>query len=258
VNPLLDLSARLVIGHRGNAARAPENTIVSFDQALALGADALEFDVRVTRDGVPVVIHDESLLRTAGRSELVAALPLTEVASADAGATFTIDGSTVPYAGRGITVPTLAAVLDRYAGVPKIIEVKVPAAVESTRLAIRAAGAEREVLVDSSDLLAVLPFRDGTVATGPSMSELARLLPRVLLPGGPSTLPYESICIPRVYNGMPIPVRQLARLVRRAGVTTHVWTINAPDVAVRLWRSGVQGIISDDPATMIGARRTMT
>jgi len=258
VNPLFDLSARLVIGHRGNAAHAPENTIESFDQALALGADALEFDVRVTRDGVPVVIHDESLLRTAGQPDLVAALPLTEVTRLDAGAAFTIDGSRFPYAGRGITVPALATVLERYSGVPKIIEVKVPEAAESTRRAIHAAGAEKEVLVDSGDRLAVMPFRDGIIATGPSMGEVVRLLPRVLLPGGPSALPYEAICIPRVYNGIPIPVRHLARLVRHAGVTTHVWTINAPDVAVRLWTSGVHGIITDDPATMIEARRMMT
>ena len=52
MNPLTDLDVRLVIGHRGNAAFAPENTLESFDQAVALGVDAIEFDVRLARDGV--------------------------------------------------------------------------------------------------------------------------------------------------------------------------------------------------------------
>jgi glycerophosphoryl diester phosphodiesterase len=255
VNVLLDPAARLVIGHRGDAAHAPENTIPSFEQALALGADALEFDVRVSRDDVPVVIHDASLARTTGTPALVGELPLTEIARADAGALFTSDGGlSFPFRDRGVGIPTLELVLERFRGVPKIIEVKVPEAVGATRRAIRAAGALDEVLIDSSIDAAVLPFRDGSVATGPSLREVVRLLPRTLLPGGATRLPYDAICIPLSYNGYPVPVRRLARVVRRAGVTTHVWTINDPRVAVRLWRAGVQGIITDDPAVMIRAR----
>lgn len=258
MNPLLDLSARLVIGHRGNSAHAPENTIESFAQAVALGVDAIEFDVRVSRDGVPMVIHDPSLARTTGVAALVSMLTASEIERVDAGAMFTRDGgSTFPFRGRGLRVPRLADVLAKFRGLPKIIEVKVPEAVDATRGAIRAAGAVGDVLVDSSDDAAVRPFRDGTMATGSSMGEVARLLGRCLLPGSATQLPYEAICIPRFYNGIPIPVKQLARVVRGARVTTHVWTINSPTVAVRLWRAGVQGIISDDPAVMVEARRPL-
>lgn len=257
VNPLRDLDARLVIGHRGDSAHAPENTLDSFQRALAAGADAIELDVRVTRDGVPVVIHDESLLRTTGTPSLVATLTLAEVRQSDAGATFRVDrGTSFPFRGHGLTVPTLSSVLEEFRGVPKIIEVKVPAAVDATRRAIRAAGALSEVLVASNDDSAVGPFRDGSVATGSSMSDVLRLLRRALWPGGPAALPYEAICIPRWYNGIPVPVRQLARVVRRAGVTTHVWTIDAPELAVGLWKAGVQGIITNRPALMVEARRS--
>src|SRR5690348_17493770 len=92
MHPLLSLDARPVVGHRGNSAHAPENTIESFDQAVALGVDALEFDVRVSRDGIPVVIHDPTLARTVGRRVAVAALSAAELATADAGAAFTRDG----------------------------------------------------------------------------------------------------------------------------------------------------------------------
>ena len=259
MNPLLDLSARLVIGHRGNSAYVPENTIESFQQALTSGADAVEFDVRVTRDGIPVVIHDASLLRTTGTPALVAELAFTDLRQADAGAKFTRDGGrTYPFRGRGLVVPRLNAVLEACRGVPKIIEVKVPAAVEVTRRAIRAAGALREVLVDSSDEAAVRPFRDGSMATGSSMMDIVRLLPRAFLAGGPTSLPYQSICIPRWYNGIPVPVKQLARVVRHARATTHVWTIDDPRVAIRLWKAGVQGIITNDPGLMVQARQGLS
>jgi glycerophosphoryl diester phosphodiesterase len=69
---LLDPRARPVIGHRGNRAHAPENTLESLREAVALGVDAVEFDLRVSRDGTLVVIHDETLERTTNGSGPVA------------------------------------------------------------------------------------------------------------------------------------------------------------------------------------------
>lgn len=90
------------------------------------------------------------------------------------------------------------------------------------------------------------------------MMDVVRLLPLAVLGAAGRKLSYEAICIPRSYNGIPIPVRRLARLARRSGVATHVWTINDPAVAVRLWGAGVQGIITDDPATMLRARQALS
>src|SRR5215813_10685404 len=64
----------LIIGHRGASAVVPENTMAAFREAIAAGADGIEFDVRLTRDGVPVIIHDDSLRRTSGLSQRIAAL----------------------------------------------------------------------------------------------------------------------------------------------------------------------------------------
>ena len=63
------MSTPLIIGHRGASAVAPENTLVAFREAIAAGSDGIEFDVRLTRDGVPVIIHDDNLRRTASRPE---------------------------------------------------------------------------------------------------------------------------------------------------------------------------------------------
>lgn len=77
-----------VVGHRGAMGHAPENTMISFDQALGLGADMLEFDVRLTKDGVPVVVHDANLDRTSNRSFNVADLSVADITQLDAGSWF--------------------------------------------------------------------------------------------------------------------------------------------------------------------------
>lgn len=72
-----------VIAHRGFSSRYPENSMLAFEKAMELGADGAEFDVQLTRDGVPVVFHDESLLRITGDDILIADLTLSELAAFD-------------------------------------------------------------------------------------------------------------------------------------------------------------------------------
>lgn len=255
MNVLTDLSGRPVIGHRGNAAHAPENTLESFAQAVALGADALEFDVRVTRDDTPVVIHDPTLARTTDRFEPVHVISDAQLRTADAGAMFTRDdGATFPYRGRGMTIPTLAEVLDHFHSIPLLIEVKVSEATASIVRALSKAGATTRAVLASMDGRALSPLRGSDVATGASAAEVVRLLPSALLGRPLAALPYQALCIPRWYNGIPVPVAAIARVTRPAGVVTHVWTIDAPETAKTLWRAGIQGIVTNDPATMRRAR----
>ncbi|MBV9957612.1 MAG: glycerophosphodiester phosphodiesterase, partial [Acidobacteria bacterium] len=78
----------LIIGHRGASAAAPENTLVAFERAMADGADGVEFDVQLARDGVPVVIHDATLRRTGLKEGLIAELSSNELARTDVGTWF--------------------------------------------------------------------------------------------------------------------------------------------------------------------------
>ena len=75
----------LIIAHRGASAVAPENTMAAFREAIAAGADGIEFDVRLTRDAVPVVIHDSTLRRTTGLSHRIADLTMTELETLNVG-----------------------------------------------------------------------------------------------------------------------------------------------------------------------------
>ncbi len=80
-----------VIAHRGFSARAPENTLASIEAAIDARADAIEFDLHVTSDGVPVLIHDAKLRRTTDGSGRVADKTWAELETLDAGSWFSSD-----------------------------------------------------------------------------------------------------------------------------------------------------------------------
>jgi glycerophosphoryl diester phosphodiesterase len=77
-----------VVGHRGAMGHAPENTMTSFEEALSLGCDMFEFDVRLSKDGEPVIVHDSNLDRTSNRSLNVADLSTKDLLELDAGSWF--------------------------------------------------------------------------------------------------------------------------------------------------------------------------
>jgi len=93
-----------VVGHRGAMGHAPENTMPSFEQALSLGGDMLEFDVRLSKDGVPVVVHDANLDRTSNRSLNVTDLNAKDLLELDAGSWFDLRFA-------GERIPKLSSVL---------------------------------------------------------------------------------------------------------------------------------------------------
>src|SRR5215472_5231753 len=85
-----------IIGHRGGGSLAPENTLAGFRKAAALGFGAVEFDVMLTADGIPILIHDETLDRTTNGRGAVSATPWEKIAGLDAGARFGTRGERVP------------------------------------------------------------------------------------------------------------------------------------------------------------------
>ena len=253
---LLDPSARLVIGHRGNRTHAPENTIPSLLEAVALGVDAVEFDLRLTRDGSLVVMHDATLERTTDGTGPVAARTLAELRVLDAGARFTRDGGrTHPWRGRGVRVPTFDEVVEALpSDLPMIIEVKTPAATTFVRQAIERHNLASRIIVAGFDAEAIRPLRGAGFALGATTGEVASLLLPSRRGRKLGVQAYQALCIPPSWNGVPVPILRMARALRGTGTVIHVWTINDPADALHLWRGGVQGIISDDPALMLAAR----
>ncbi len=128
----------LVVGHRGACAYRPENTFPSYELAVEQGVDAIELDVHLTADGQLAVIHDNTLERTAGAGGRIADLTMDEIRRADAGAGFAAEDGSHPYAGQGLTVPTLPEVLDWLPdGVGLVVEIKAREAADATVAALR-------------------------------------------------------------------------------------------------------------------------
>ncbi len=257
MHPLLDLTARPVVGHRGNAAHAPENTLESFQQAVAIGVDALELDVHLSADGHVVVIHDSTLDRTTDRSGRIERLTLAQIREADAGARYTVDhGASHPYRESGIQVPTLDEVLEVFGDMPLLIEIKAPEAAVATRQAIERFGAQHRCIVAAFNEDAMMPFQGSRIPQGASRRDTATLLWRAALRVPVKRVGFQVLCIPPVHRGLPLPVGGYARILEPLGIPVHVWTIDDVDDARRLRRRGVRGIISNDPAAILAHVRS--
>ncbi len=255
MNILLDPDARPVVGHRGNRAHAPENTIESFAQAVALGADAIEFDVRLSADGMPVVHHDRSVSRTTDGNGKVSRMTFRELRKLDAGANFTPDeGKSFPYRGSGHRIPSFEEVVEAFPSTALLIEIKDPLAATGIRKILEIRKAESRALVDAYSEIAVRRFEGSAIAYGAAKADVSRLTTEILLGSSVSAMKYRALCVPLSYYGLPLPVRRFAKAARKQGRQIHVWTVNDPAVAVSLWNGGINGIISDDPAVMLKAR----
>lgn len=255
MNILLDVAAHPVIGHRGNRAHSPENTLESLSEAVALGVDAVEFDLRVSRDSTLVLMHDPTIARTTSGTGAVAEMTVRELKSFDAGYHFTTDGGrTFPWRDRGVRAPMFDEVLETVRELPMIIELKTSTATELVRTAIARHNIGHRVVVAGFDSRAVHPLRGAGFPLGATTNDSIRLLPRAFLGKASPPLPFQTVNIPPTWKGMPVPFRLLTKSLRTTSTPVHVWTINDALTANRLWDAGVSGIISDDPATILRAR----
>jgi glycerophosphoryl diester phosphodiesterase len=107
------------------------------------------------------------------------------------------------------------------------------------------------VVVGSFHDEALAPLRGHGFVLTASMREVIRLYARALTLRDVGTPAYQACSIPPRFRGLPVPVLHFSRMLRRRGIPTHVWTVNDPRQARRLWDGGVNAILSDDPGTML-------
>lgn len=256
----------LVYAHRGGAALRPENTIASFDYGLSLGADGLEFDVRLSRDGIVVVHHDDTLERTTNASGPVLSFTADELARVDAAHWFTpadgrkqsaVSQGPFPYRGQGHGIPRLRQVLSRYPGVPLIIELKTndPELAKRAIEDVHAAKAADRVSLGSFGWRVLRAARrlEPQIATGASREEVRLALYRswVRWPLGDEA--YREFQVPEHSGPTRIVSRRFIGHAHRAGLKVKVWTVNQPADMRRLLEWGVDGLISDRPDLAVAA-----
>ena len=243
-----------VIGHRGAAGVAPENTVASIERATRAGAQAIEIDVHVSADGELVVIHDDTVDRTTNGTGRVDSLTLDEIRRLDAGATFTPDrGRSFPYREAGLRVPTLDEAVAAAAPRPMIIEVKSRAAGPALGDWLRS----RRASAGDTERFIVAGFERDHVAPAAEAADWrcatrADLIPFVLLGklGIPGPLPshVDAIMLPIRKGALRLVTRRFVRQAHDRGVGVFVWTVNRPSVMRELFDIGVDGLISDVPA----------
>jgi glycerophosphoryl diester phosphodiesterase len=257
VNPLLDLDARPVIAHRGASAQAPENTLPAFEAAVQRGADALELDIRLTADGAPVVIHDATLDRTTDRTGPVSAQTLANLRSVDAGWKYTPDGGqTYPYRGKDARIPTLGEVLWAFPRLPVLVEIKEPEAQDAVRRVLLQEDAAARCVVASEVQEALRVFDEPPFARGASGAEISTLYRTTLFRRRPRPVRYRLLSVPERYRGLTVPTRRFVAAARTLGCPVHVWTVDRPAAARRLWGNGVAGIVTNLPEAIAEARQT--
>jgi glycerophosphoryl diester phosphodiesterase len=245
--------------HRGGRKVVPENTIEGFREAVALGPVVLELDVQTSADGHVVVIHDDLVDRTTDGTGPVGRMTLAELQALDAGYRFTPDeGTTFPWRGRGVRIPTLEAVYREFPDRPVNIELKSdrPGTEQAVWRVIEAAGAQARTLVVADSGAAIERFRAvsaGTVATGASKGEFAafRLLGLLRLSRLYDT-PFQAIQPPDTYKGVRVVTPGLVRDAHRRGLRIDVWTVDEEDDMRRLLDWGVDGIMTDRPDVLAG------
>jgi len=244
----------LLVAHRGGAGLAPENTLEAFRQAVELWrADMLELDVRLSRDGEVMVIHDATVDRTTDGTGPVSARTRAELQSLDAGARFTGPSGRSGFQGRSVRVPTLDEVLEAFPHVRVNAEVKEAVVAAPLVEVIRRHAAEDRVLVAAgreADRDAVQAYPG---PWGASMEQIARLLFLARVPGAERLLGrrYRPACdilqVPESWRGLRIVTAGFVAAAHRRNLPVQVWTVDDPERMRRLLRLGVDGLQSDRP-----------
>lgn len=271
-NPWLNRRV-LAYAHQGGALEAPSSTLFAFDQALRVGATALEMDLHQSADGVVVVCHDPTLDRTTERSGEIARLSSAEIRAADAsywfvpqrGAIHDLSDTSYPYRGRArgdseFRVTLLEDVLERYPSVLLNLDIKrgppdVVAYEGAVAALLRTFSRADDVIVTSFDDEVTARFHTlaPEVHTAPGVNALTmivqairrgEMMPEALYRG------HVALQVPlRVGNAWLVDESLVAR-VHELGLALHVWTVDDPGEMTRLVQMGVDGVMSDVPRVL--------
>ena len=256
----------MIIGHRGAAAVAPENTLASFRLAIAAGADGVEFDVRLAKDGVPVIIHDETLQRTGHMQKRVADLPAAALQQVNVGSWFGRRQKALTDEFAQECVPTLQQLFDLLVPTRALLYLEMKC-VPSERTQLAAAccrllaenSVQGRVVIECFDLGAIEEVK--TIAPDirtaalfePKLSDAYSLLMIQRLVDRAKAAGADEIALHYKLAG-----RRLIERAKIAGLKVIVWTVDDPAWIQRAETMGIDALITNDPATMLHERNALS
>ncbi|MCM3873080.1 MAG: hypothetical protein ND895_20550 [Pyrinomonadaceae bacterium] len=252
----------LIIGHRGASAVAPENTLAAFSRAIQHGADGVEFDVQLSQDGVPVVIHDPTLARTGLIDGVVAELSAEMLGRIDVGSWFGQRSNAAELDFRGEKLPSLQQTLELFADSDALLYLEMKSqAGDGETLIAEVAGAIKKhalaqrVIVSSFDLLLVRAIKaiDPAIRTAalfePRVSAPATLVRRTRLIQLAKDCGADEICLHHT-----LASGRLTEQAKKSQLEVVVWTVDDPEWIDRAQSRGVKALITNDPGSMLRSR----
>lgn len=255
------IAGPLIIGHRGASAAAPENTRAAFLQAIEAGADGIEFDVRLARDGIPVIFHDPTLSRTGGVNAAIADLTSAELGKINVGNWFTrVNKRHLNESFASETVPTLAEVLQLIGAFNGIVFIELKCGErESEALTEAVCGVLKDSLLLPNVILKSFKLSAITRAKIhlPEVRTAALFAPKIM-----TILRKEKhlVKIAEEFGAdelsihLSLATRKLMEKAGKRGFPVNVWTANSPRWVKRGLKLGLKSIITNDPAKLLARR----
>ena len=243
----------LRIAHRGASLQAPENTLAAFETAIRQGIDAIEFDGRLTTEGVPVVVHDDRLERTTDGRGPVAEASLQSIRRLDAGSWFATRF-------RGERVPTLAEALE-CASDRCGVNIEIKTEPRRGRSLMRSGPGSRADEASLASAVARELKKRARWSRPPVISSFSRtaleavraLLPRTHLGFLVSrstrgvAQAHRALSLQSLHPHLRLASRRRIAAAHRRGLLVLVWPVNDPEALRRLMALGVDGVMTDDP-----------
>lgn len=239
----------LVVAHRGLALGFPENTLPAFRAALEVGADILETDVHASADGVAMISHDPDLLRSAGRPQQISTLRQRELSTIDLGT--------------GVTMPSLAELLEEFPHAHFSVDIKHPAALEPVASTLKRMQATSRVMIasfSSKTRAHAIKALSPIVNCATSQQVLPAYLASRL---GLSRVAHQAlngaqaVFIPPRWRGINLITPRFVSQLTERKVTLGVWTINDPELMTRYWQLGVRAMVTDRADLAVERRQQM-
>jgi glycerophosphoryl diester phosphodiesterase len=254
----------LIIGHRGASAIAPENTLAAFTRAIQDGADGIEFDVRLSQDGVPVVIHDAKLARTGLIDGVVAELSAEVLGRTDVGSWFSQRPNPPDVDFSHEKLPSLQQVFELFADSDALLYLEMKSQTgDEKSLAAAVAGAIKKhaiaerMVVSSFNLSLVQGVKaiDSAIRTAvlfePRVLRPATLVRRIKLVELTKAIGADEICLHH-----RLAARRLIEQARKSQLEVVVWTVDDPVWIERARSRDIKALITNDPGRMIRYRNT--
>ncbi|MGD1821846.1 MAG: glycerophosphodiester phosphodiesterase [Pleomorphochaeta sp.] len=247
-----------VVAHRGDSKHFPENTIEAFLSAVEMNIDVIETDVHLSKDNVVVIWHDETLDRNTDGTGRIEDHSLEELLEFDAGYTFTKDGGkTYPFRAKGVKLCTLEEALVKCPNQRFNIDLKTNnlKIVDEFIKLVKRLKAEHRVCCASFHLSNLQAVREKSpdILTSVTTKEVVPMLFKQKLGILPKKLANRKIIfqVPVSQGIIKVITRRFIKMMHDRGAIIMVWTINDEKEMERLFKMGVDSIMSDDPTTVI-------